>query len=379
MGLPALNERTFQIVYPDGQPATTNANWATETSLDVEWAHALAPGAKIVLVVAPTDDSAELAYAVHYAAMHRLGNVISNSYGLPEAASDLATAQMFNHVFKRAAARGIAVNVATGDSGDNGVGTPIGAASIPADSPYATGVGGTSIGVPGDRGPVEAAWGINLTQLGGIHAPMPTPFAIGFLEGSGGGESVYLKKPPYQKRLPGTGRQLPDVSALADPQTGAIYVQTYPATGKQLFSVVGGTSLATPLFSAIWSLANQAAGERLGQAAPVIGAMPPFAVRDVVPIDAERNNTSGSIIFRGTQVTTYDPEQLLGLDPTQLDGFVGTLVLVGRAPRTGYNDVGFGSDSSLAAAVGWDNATGYGVPNGLHFIEAAKRFARWPR
>ena len=376
MGLPAATAKNFQVVYPDGAPTAADPDWALETTLDIEWAHAFAPEAKIVLVVAPSQDNAELAYGVEYAVDHHLGNVISNSWGLAEADADKPTAQMFNHVFKHAAARGVAVNVATGDSGDNGVGTPLGAAGIPADSPFATAIGGTSIGIPSDDGAVEAAWGISLTQFGNRLRPSVTPLMQGFLQGSGGGESVFLKKPAWQRKLPGTGRQLPDISALADPQTGAIVVETDPATGVPTWFTVGGTSLATPIFSAIWALADEAAGESLGQAAPVVAMLPPYAIRDVLPIKAKKHNTSASISFRGGAPTTYDPAELFGLPASQKKGFLGALVFVGQVPFTGWNDVGFGLDSSLAAAPGWDNATGYGVPNGLLFIETAQLFGR---
>ena len=376
MELPAMNAKSLQVVYPDGQPSAPDGDWALETTLDVEWAHAFAPDAKIVLVVAPSSDNAELAYAVEYAAEHRLGNVISNSWGLPEADADANTAELFNHVFKRAAARGISVNVATGDSGDNGVGSPVGAASIPADSPYATGVGGTSIGIPSDDGPVEAAWGITLTQLGLVRSPYHVPNEHGFLQGSGGGESVFLKKPGYQRHLPGTGRQLPDISALGDPQTGAIVTITNWNSGDSEWGVVGGTSLATPIFSAIWALADQAAGESLGQAAPAVATMPAWAIRDVLPIKAKKLDTTGSISFRGDAPVQWTAAQLLGLDQTQPTGFLGALIFAGMVPFQGWNDIGFGTDSSLAAATGWDNATGYGVPNGVLFITSAALFAR---
>ncbi len=135
MNLPALTKSNFQIVYPDGPPIANPypTGWPVEISLDVEWAHAIAPKANIVLVVAPSDDADELSYALHYAVTHDLGEVISNSYGYPEADYGPATAQAFNTIIKQAAAKGIAVNVSTGDSGDNGLGTPSGAASIPAD------------------------------------------------------------------------------------------------------------------------------------------------------------------------------------------------------------------------------------------------------
>lgn len=375
MSLPAMSANSLQVVYPNGAPTTTDADWATETTLDVEFAHAFAPDAKIVVVVAPTDDDADLAPAVAYAASHHLGNVISNSYGEAEVESDPATALLYDQVFRSAAARGIAVNVATGDDGDWGLGTPVGAASIPADSAWSTGIGGTSINVPSDNGPVESVWGLDVTQLGLIRTPSPTPTINGTVQGSGGGESSFIPKPFFQWALPGKGRELPDISALADPQTGAIFVQS-DSTGAPAWSVIGGTSLATPIFSAIWALADQAAGSSLGQAAPVLGILPSFAIRDIVPIAARKLPTQGSITFRSTTTTDYNAAEFLGIEQTQPQGFIAPLVYAGNAAFPGWNIVGFGTDSSLQAAPGWDNATGYGVPNGIEFIESAAFFGQ---
>ena len=379
MGLPPLTAANFQTVYPDGPPIANPypTGWPVEISLDVEWAHAMAPDAKIVLVVAPSDDADELAYALHYAVSHGLGEVISNSYGYPEADFGPATARAFNTVIAQAAAQGIAVNVSTGDSGDNGLGTPSGAASIPADSPFATGVGGTSLGVPSDNGPVESAWGTNQTFLGDINGISVPPVPGGFDQGGGGGQSAYLEKPHWQHALPGTGRQLPDVSAVADPFTGGIIVTPSGDGTQTLIEVIGGTSLSSPVFSGIWALADQAAGARLGQAAPIIATMPAGSLRDIVPVPATLNNLSGTI---GTlnQSAYYDAAALLGLTATQPNGFVGTAVQI-TAPSVAIGakiDLSFGSDSSLMALPGWDNATGYGVPNGLSFIEAAAAAAR---
>ena len=322
MGLPPLNDANFSVVFPDG-PATQNpypTGWPTEISLDVEWAHAIAPNAKIVLVVEPTDDEAALTYALHYAVSHQLGEVISNSYGYPEAEYGPAGARAFNTVIRQAAAQGIAVNVATGDSGDLGLGTPVGAASIPADSAYATAVGGTSLNLPSDNGPVEAAWGITATFLANLDGVADPPGFLGFSQGTGGGESVYIPKPRYQKALVGAGRLLPDVSAVADPQTGAIIVAPNIDGTETVIGVIGGTSLASPVFSGIWALADQAAGARLGQAAPIIAAMPPGAVTDIVPIAATQSNLAGSVTHAGV-TTTYDAAQLLNLQKTQPTGF----------------------------------------------------------
>jgi subtilase family serine protease len=378
MSLPPMDTNSLKVVYPGGAPTTTDSGWATETTLDVQFAHAFAPDAKIVVVVAPTNDDADLASAVAYAASHHLGNVISNSYGEAEADADISSAKLYNHVFRGAAARGIAVNVATGDEGDFGVGTPVGAASIPADSAWGTGVGGTSINVPSDNGPVEAVWGINVTQLGLIRTPLKVPNIHGFIQGSGGGESTFIDKPGFQWALPGQGRQLPDISALADPQTGAIFVES-DSTGTSYWSVVGGTSLATPIFSAIWALADQAAGTSLGQAAPVLGILPPFAIQDILPIVTNKLTTSGTVTFRVTTTTDYDAAQILGIEQTQPTGFVAPLVYVGTPAFEGWNVVGFGTDSSLRAGRGWDNATGYGVPNGIEFIESAAFFGQFNR
>ena len=78
----------------------------------------------------------------------------------------------------------------------------------------------------------------------------------------------------------------------------------------------------------------------------------------------------------GYAPTPYTPAQLPGLPASQKTGFVGVLYYVGQSPFLGWDDVGFGLDSSLAAAPGSDNATGYAVPNGLLFIESAQFFAR---
>ena len=374
MGLPALTASTLKIVYPDGPPIANPypTGWPVEISLDVEWAHAIAPKARLVLVVAPSDDADELTYALHYAVSHRLGEVISNSYGYAEAANGPATARAFNAVIEQAAAAGIAVDVSTGDSGDFGLGTPFGAASIPADSPFATGVGGTSLGVPSDSGPVESSWGTTETFVGDINGVDVPPGFEGFRQGGGGGQSAYLAKPRWQNGLVGVGRLLPDVAAVADPFTGAIIVTPNGDGTQSVVEVIGGTSLSSPVFSGIWALADEAAGKRLGQAGPIIARMPAGALTDIVPVQASVSNLSGTI-GAGSSSTFYAPAGLLDLTATQPSGFVGTAVQI-TSPSVGIGaliDLGFGADSSLMALPGWDDATGFGVPNGLAFVRAA--------
>ena len=380
MGLPALTASNFNIVNSDGAPTSTDPDWALETSLDVEWAHAIAPDASIALVVTPSEDPSDLALGIQYAVDHHLGSVISNSWGYPESAISSSDAQILNHVIELAAARGVSVNVATGDSGDNGVGSPLGAPNVPSDSPYATAIGGTSLGIPSDSGPVEAAWGTYTTGLGTILIPAAIPLTNSFVAGSGGGESVFWKKPRWQRKLPGVGRQVPDISAMADSLTGAIVVETNPNSGATDFFTVGGTSLATPIFSAIWAIADQAAGEPLGQAAPMMGSLPAFAIRDVLPVAGRRQSVTGKVTLQGV-LTNYTAAEMLAVPASQTAGFASALEYValdyqGVEYKPGYVVLGFGLDSSLAATVGWDNATGEGVPNGLIFIDAARQFAR---
>ncbi len=95
----------------------------------------------------------------------------------------------------------------------------------------------------------------------------------------------------------------------------------------------------------------------------------------MLPIRATRVNTSVAITLRAT-TTDYDAAQLFGVEQTQPSGFVGAVQHSGVAPLDGWRDIAFGMDSSLRATPGWDNATGYGQPNGLLFIEAARWFAR---
>ena len=380
MGIRPVSGKDFKVVYSDGQPATQDTGWATETTLDVEWAHALAPDAKIVLVVAPTALDADLSYAVLFAVDHHLGEVVSNSWGNPEASGTSDQATMFNAITRSAAARGVAVNFAAGDSGDNGVGSPLGAALMPADSPYVTAIGGTSIDIPSDAGPQETAWGLSMSLLAGSTGVAAKPIPTAFQGGGGGGESIFFSKPPYQRSLPGSGRQTPDIAALANPATGAIIVQTDPATGQPTYAVYGGTSLATPIFSAIWSIANQAAGESLGQAAPMLSKLPNYAISDVRPIRADKHEVTGSVTYNGV-TTQFAPDEVLGFAANQPHDYASALTYsrVGGLSGVGFSNyyaIAFGVDTSLVATAGWDNATGYGVPNGILFIDAVRQFAR---
>ena len=364
-GLPAITSSNFTVLYPDGKPTTLaleSDNWQDEASLDVEWAHSIAPGAHIVIEIMPSEDWEEFELAIDYARVNKLGNVISNSYGLPEALFGAYTVQGFEQVLENAAAVGIAVNFSSGDGGDEGTGSPSSGADLyPASSIYATSIGGTSIGIPnGTANGAETGWGNNAAYLSfGSSAVLDPPLVLGFIGGSGGGSSVFFNKPYWQSALSGTARQSPDIAALADPYTGAVFVlDGTPLAG------IGGTSLACPIFSALWAIADQAAGAPLGQAAPLLYRLPSTAINDVIPVNST-TNVSGIVVDSNGE-TDYSPSALL--DPLYTTTqFYSTLWNLGGGL---YVDLSFGTDSSLTVTPGWDNVTGLGVPNGLTFINA---------
>ena len=369
-GLPATTSSNFTVLYPDGQPTPLSLevdNWQDEASLDVEWVHSVAPMAKIIIEIMPTEDWTEFEYAIDYARQNKLGNVISNSYGYPEALFGAYTVSGFEQVLKKAAAAGIDVNFSSGDGGDEGTGSPSGGGqSYPATSAYVTAIGGTSIGIPnGTTNGAEVGWGNNANILSyALNGVFDPPLSYGFLGGSGGGESTFIAKPSWQKSFTGTGRQEPDISALADPYTGAVFVEYgTPLAG------IGGTSLACPIFSAIWAIADQQAGQSIGQAAPLLSKLPAGAINDVVPVSSPTN--VAGVVFDTSGATFYSSDALLAPLYTTTMYYSAFWNLEGE-----YVDLSFGTDTSLTVTSGWDNVTGWGVPNGLTFINAAAKKAK---
>ena len=366
-GLPAITTSNFKVLYPDGKPTALSLevdNWQDEASLDVEWVHSIAPKAKIVIQIMPTEDWTEFEFAIDNARLNKLGNVISNSYGLPEALFGAFTVQGFEQVLKKAAAAGLAVNFSSGDGGDEGTGSPSGGGqSYPATSAYGTAIGGTSIGIPnGTTNGAEVGWGNNGAILSvAVDSVFDPPLELGSLGGSGGGESTFIAKPSWQKSFTGTGRQEPDISALADPYTGAVFVEF-----GQPLAGIGGTSLASPIFSAIWAIADQKAGKSLGQAAPLLAKLPAGAIHDVVPLSSPTN--VAGIVFDTSGATFYSSDTLLAPLYTTTQYFSSLWNLTGE-----YVDLSFGTDTSLTVTKGWDNVTGWGVPNGLTFINDAAK------
>ncbi len=212
-----------------------NSGWAMEMALDVEWAHAIAPNAKILLVEAKTPSGANLLSAIDYARSRKDVIAISMSWGGAEFSDELSYDAHFVGSANPAAAF-------FASSGDDGAG-----ASWPASSPNVIGVGGTTL---------------KLSSMGAL-------ISEGAWSGSGGGVSAYEKEPVYQSAYKiaraGGMRAIPDVSYDADPASGyGVYLTT--GTGSRAggsWNTVGGTSAGAPQWAAIKALGASASLAKL--------------------------------------------------------------------------------------------------------------------
>ncbi len=363
-GLPDLTPQNFQVVRAPGASHNPHdGSWALETTLDVEWVHAMAPKANIVLVIGPTNHS-DLDEAINFAVIHQFGNTISNSWSTIEGLANPVVFDRVNRILEVAAAKGVDVNFATGDFGDEVVRVGTQRVDFPASSPFATGIGGTSLALnPDDTIMFQTGWGNNLTRVADTTAlgspPMVPPLHLGFQGGAGGGTSIIYSKPSFQVGVPGSMRGVPDISMLADSFTGAEFIET--VDGQLSVGVVGGTSLATPMFSAVMAIAAQKAGHPLGQAAQLVYNLPSGAVDDIVPVGSA-NNVTG--------VINGDPQSADSLAAPLENTTTYFSALYNSPFSTRWFVITFGTDSSLVTAPGWDNITGVGTPNGTNFVNA---------
>ena len=268
---------------------------------------------------------------------------------------------------------GISTNYSTGDSGDNFASVGSVSAGFPATDVYATGVGGVSVFLNPDKTiQFQTGWGNNYTRIAGNppNPPVIPPLNFGNIYGSGGGPSIFFPKPSYQDKLPGKVRQTPDVSWVADPYTGVEIIIT--PSGKpgqpQAVQVWGGTSVACPMFSGLWAIANQAAGAHapLGNAAPYMYRLAGNAIFDIKAISSA-HNVSG-YIYVPPSPPAYQSSAALSAPLDGTTRFVSALYHNAISAR--WYVLSFGTDTSLTVSEGWDNVTGVGTPNGLSFVKA---------
>ena len=170
-GLPPLVlGQNFDIVSPNGTANKHESQtqdpigWQVEVTLDVEAVHAMAPGAKIVLVVAPTNRG-DLDAAVNWVTIHHLANIVTNSWGISLDFMAPGRASRDERIFMQAAAEGIGINFSSGDDGDE-LSTGVKTVDYPGSSPWVNAVGGTSLFLNSNNGySFETGWGTNLQRL----------------------------------------------------------------------------------------------------------------------------------------------------------------------------------------------------------------------
>ena len=254
--------------------------WAQETSLDVEYSHAIAPGANILLVETPVPETLgvhgfpQIVQAENYVINHHLGTVISQSFAAPEAGFPSAGSILrLRSAYKNAPEHGVTVLAGSGDAGATGAKTltPQGFAATfflhrapdwPATDPLVTAIGGTQLHLDanGNRTEPDTVW--NDTALFGSPAA------------AGGGLSTVFPRPSYQNSVAGTVRQrrgFPDISMSAAVDGAAlVFLDADAAQGPAGFYLIGGTSEASPEFAGIVAIADQWAGHGLGLLNPAL-------------------------------------------------------------------------------------------------------------
>jgi len=195
-----------------------NSGWALEISLDVQWAHAIAPGAHILLVEAASNSFSNLLAAEDYAAAH--ASYVSNSWGGSESSGESTYDSHFVH-------SGVSFFVSAGDSG-----VP---AQYPSSSPDVISVGGTTLTFDGSGNLVsETGW----SSGGGGCSQYETANAA---------QSAFAE---YGQVACGGRRATPDVSLDADPASGVSVYDSYGYNGQKGWFVVGGTSASSPMWAA---------------------------------------------------------------------------------------------------------------------------------
>jgi subtilase family serine protease len=321
-------------VKPFGVPKFTGTpeqlGWAGETTLDVEYAHAIAPGAKIVLIetgVAETEGTTgfpEMMKAEQYAIDHHWGDVISQSFGATENTfpdfgkkGGVKSLTSLRYAFADAARKGVTVLGASGDAGITDATTAgplykMRVNSWPSSDPLVTSVGGTllTLNDAGDRLAPDSVWNDSAGA-------------------GGGGLSGVFSRPSFQNgvaKVTGSHRGTPDISMTAAHNGAAWVYQTFdPDKAHDGWGLVAGTSEATPIFAGIVALADQKAHHDLGLINPKLYWMAEHGAAHNGIVDV----TSGNNSFNNV---------------------------------TGYN-----------ATRGYDLASGWGTINGTLFVDALAR------
>src|SRR4051794_11877962 len=336
-GMPKFSQLSLQ-----GSPATKappskskgtgqedKSAWALEVALDVETAHAMAPGANILLVHTPTAETLgvqgfpQMMAAEKYVVENHLADVISQSFGSAEEAfGSKQSLENLRDAFKAAAVNGVTVLASSGDGGSaNDKKTPVGKGGStiptptvgwPASDPLVTGVGGTYL--------CTDATNTTTRTLDNVSPPANCQHQpeqeIGWI-GSGGGFSHVFARPAFQDALPlgstpipQTQRGVPDIALQASSRTGALVYLTLPPDGNSGLICpsgdpcstgwydIGGTSLSCPQWAGLIAIAAQMRGRSLGQINPALytlAANPATYANDYYDVTTGNNQADPSV------------------------------------------------------------------------------------
>jgi subtilase family serine protease len=306
-GLP--DPPSLTIIQPAGpvpafDPTNSDmANWAAETTLDVEWAHTIAPGAAIVLVETPVSETEgvqgfpEIVTAENYVIDHELGDVISQSFGATEETfPDAASILGLRSAFKNAREHHVTVLAASGDLGATNFELnlsdiyPMRVNSWPSSDPLVTSVGGSQLTLDdsGRRLAPDVVW----NDFGGA---------------GGGGVSAVFERPEFQDGVRDVvqgARGTPDISMSASCDGVVVFYYSFLPT-RIGYHLVCGTSEASPMFAGIVAMADQLAGKRLGQLGGALYELYGESRHSYVDI-TQGNNTFGP--FTNSDGNTYTVE-----------------------------------------------------------------------
>jgi subtilase family serine protease len=329
----------FTIIAPAGKiPAfrpdsRSMTSWAQETTLDVEYAHALAPGASILLVETPTSENEgtsgfpQIMKAEEYVVNHGLGAVISQSFSATEETfASSAQIEPLRAAYLDADRHHVTVLAASGDVGATDY-TANGsdfytrrATSWPDSDPLVTGVGGTRLQQSG-ASYASSAWNDTYKEAAAEYwsgSAAAEPLA------SGGGPSEYFARPSYQngvKAVTGASRGVPDI-AMSAACDGAVNAYSSFPPGPAGWSLSCGTSEATPEFAAIVALADQVAGHPLGLLNPTLYALLAEHAPGLVDVTSGNNTVS---FYQGTANTPHTVTGYQALKGYDLVTGVGTV------------------------------------------------------
>jgi subtilase family serine protease len=315
-----LPDPTLTVVNQAG--SSTDTGWAQEESLDVEWSHAIARGASILVVEAapassPTAELKNLLNAVNTARNTAGVVAISMSWGFNEMSNEAS----FDSYFTTPAGHaGITFVASSGDSGT---------VEYPAASPYVVAVGGTTLNLSG-----SGAYGSESAWIG-----------------SGGGYSQFEPEPSYQEPVQQTGmRSTPDVAFDGDPNTGVAVYYTNPNSGQGTWEVVGGTSLGAPAIAAVAAIVDQ--GRAVAGLASMDGATQFLPSLYAAPATDFNTVSAASATVGG------------GLPPGGFDPFAASAYSF----EFGFG-VGSGSSGSTTSGATANTSTGLGTPIGRSLID----------